>query len=95
MSVLPLYNLCPSIFKWSPCARVDEDQQPRQYIQNNNMNGTKDYSQKEECEWGRYARGAVFALRSRGNSLSQVRKYVLAVYSVVHLSSRSLYYEFK
>ncbi|KAI9118794.1 hypothetical protein K1719_010239 [Acacia pycnantha] len=51
--------------------RVDEVQQPRQSIQNNNVNGTKDYSQQEECEWGRYARGAVYALQSRGNNLSQ------------------------
>ncbi|KAI9105139.1 hypothetical protein K1719_022855 [Acacia pycnantha] len=67
--------------------RVDEVQQPRQSIQNNNVNGTKDYSQQEECEWGRYARGAVYALQSRGNNLSQVRKYALVVYIVVHHSN--------
>ncbi|KAI9075255.1 hypothetical protein K1719_042796 [Acacia pycnantha] len=54
--------------------RVDEVQQPRQSIQNNNVNGTKDYSQQEECEWGRYFRGAVYAIQSRGNNLSQVHK---------------------
>ncbi|XP_028790070.1 galacturonokinase-like [Neltuma alba] len=51
--------------------RVDEVQQPRQPLQNNNVNQTKDSSQQEECEWGRYARGAVYALQSRGNNLSQ------------------------
>ncbi|KAI9116773.1 hypothetical protein K1719_012139 [Acacia pycnantha] len=67
--------------------RVDEVQQPRQSIQNNNVNGTKDYSQQEECEWGRYFRGAVYAIQSRGNNLSQVRKYALVVYIVVHRST--------
>lgn len=51
--------------------RVDEIQKPRRSIQNNNVNQGRDYSRQEECEWGRYARGAVYALQSRGNNLSQ------------------------
>jgi len=27
----------------------------------------------EQCDWGRYARGAVYALQSTGNNLSKVR----------------------
>ncbi|KAF7813930.1 galacturonokinase isoform X1 [Senna tora] len=45
---------------------------PRQSIRNNTKNWAKDSSEsEEECNWGRYARGAVYALQSRGNNLSQ------------------------
>ncbi|KAJ4709189.1 Galacturonokinase [Melia azedarach] len=52
--------------------RVDEIQQPKD-------NGKKDASihangsakQQEECKWGNYARGALYALQRRGNHLAQ------------------------
>ncbi|KAI9120024.1 hypothetical protein K1719_008993 [Acacia pycnantha] len=87
-----IFILLNALFSWNlnillKLYQVDEVQQPRQSIQNNNVNGTKDYSQQEECEWGRYFRGAVYAIQSRGNNLSQVRKYALVVYIVVHHST--------
>lgn len=30
-------------------------------------------AKKEECNWGSYARGALYALQRRGNHLKQVR----------------------
>ncbi|XP_057748572.1 galacturonokinase isoform X2 [Arachis stenosperma] len=51
--------------------RVDEIQQPIQTTTENG-NSRKDSSeQQEQCKWGRYARGAVYALQSRGNKLSK------------------------
>ncbi|WVZ24445.1 hypothetical protein V8G54_002989 [Vigna mungo] len=47
---------------------VDETQQPKDKCL------AKDSSElHEQCDWGRYARGAVYALQSRGNNLSKVR----------------------
>ena len=52
---------------------MDEIQQQRQAIEINNYNQAKDCSKpKEQSCWGRYARGAVYALQSRGYNLSQV-----------------------
>ncbi|XP_027919791.1 galacturonokinase isoform X2 [Vigna unguiculata] len=46
--------------------RVDEIQQPKDKCL------AKDSSElHEQCDWGRYARGAVYALQSRGNNLSK------------------------
>ncbi|KAG5058709.1 hypothetical protein JHK86_013705 [Glycine max] len=46
--------------------RVDEIQQPK------DKSLDKDSSElQEQCNWGRYARGAVYALQSRGNNLSK------------------------
>lgn len=48
--------------------RVDEIQQPK------DKSLDKDSSElQEQCNWGRYARGAVYALKSSGNILSKVR----------------------
>ncbi|KAL9153809.1 hypothetical protein ABFS82_10G072600 [Erythranthe guttata] len=45
--------------------RVDEEQLPK-------INDSKEYSSSvEECRWGNYARGALYALRKKGNNLNQ------------------------
>ncbi|KAJ1438025.1 Ribosomal protein S5 domain 2-type fold, subgroup [Sesbania bispinosa] len=52
--------------------RVDEIQEPRQTTKTKNENSGKDSSElQEQCNWGRYARGAVYALQSRGHNLSK------------------------
>ncbi|RDX79504.1 Galacturonokinase, partial [Mucuna pruriens] len=52
--------------------RVDEIQQPRQISKTKDESLDKDSSElQEQCNWGRYARGAVYALQSRGNNLSK------------------------
>lgn len=33
---------------------------------------------QEECKWGNYARGAIYALQSRGNNLKTVSKISFA-----------------
>ncbi|XP_019446438.1 PREDICTED: galacturonokinase-like [Lupinus angustifolius] len=59
-------------FKGEVEFRVDEIQQPRQTTPTKNENGAKDsYELKEQCCWGRYARGAVYALQSKENNLSK------------------------
>ncbi|MED6157610.1 hypothetical protein PIB30_024927 [Stylosanthes scabra] len=51
--------------------RVDEIQQPTQTTTENG-NARKDSSElQEQCKWGRYARGAIYALQSRGHKLSK------------------------
>ncbi|XP_068642627.1 galacturonokinase [Aristolochia californica] len=52
--------------------RVDEVQYPRVTIRTNGAvheNGSTEVS--EECQWGNYARGALYALQSRGHCLTQ------------------------
>ncbi|XP_027343201.1 uncharacterized protein LOC113855768 [Abrus precatorius] len=52
--------------------RVNEIQKPRQITRTKDENSEKDSSRlQEQCNWGRYARGAVYALQSRGNNLSK------------------------
>ncbi|KAE9607612.1 putative galacturonokinase [Lupinus albus] len=59
-------------FKGEVEFRVDEIQKPRQTTMIKKENGTKDSSElKEQCCWGSYARGAVYALQSKGNNLSK------------------------
>ncbi|KAE9614028.1 putative galacturonokinase [Lupinus albus] len=59
-------------FKGEVEFRVDEIQYPRQTTTTKNENYAKDSSElKEQCCWGRYARGAVYALQSKGNNLSK------------------------
>ncbi|OIV93972.1 hypothetical protein TanjilG_05675 [Lupinus angustifolius] len=59
-------------FKGEVEFRVDEIQKPRQTTLLKKENGTKDSSElKEQCCWGSYARGAVYALQSKGNNLSK------------------------
>ncbi|XP_010688438.2 galacturonokinase [Beta vulgaris subsp. vulgaris] len=51
--------------------RVDESHQPKKAgkaNENINANGSE---KLQECCWGRYARGAVYALKSKGNILNQ------------------------
>ncbi|KAL2342617.1 hypothetical protein Fmac_003902 [Flemingia macrophylla] len=52
--------------------RVDEIQQPK-HISNTKDKSLDEVSSglQEQCNWGRYARGAVYALQSRGNNLSK------------------------
>ncbi|CAO2817991.1 unnamed protein product [Amaranthus hypochondriacus] len=50
--------------------RVDEDHHPKKAGKSNvNANGST--KSKEECSWGRYARGAVYALKCGGHILNQ------------------------
>ncbi|KAK7318013.1 hypothetical protein RJT34_02710 [Clitoria ternatea] len=52
--------------------RVDEIQQPGQITKTQDKNPGKDSPKlQEQCNWGRLARGAVYALQSRGNYLSK------------------------
>ncbi|KAK7358455.1 hypothetical protein VNO77_00383 [Canavalia gladiata] len=52
--------------------RVDEIQQPRQITKTKDENLEEVSSGlQEQCNWGRYARGAIYALQSRGNILSK------------------------
>ena len=54
--------------------RVDEIQQPGHTGGVNDKSDAKDTSMlHEECGWGNYARGALYALQIKGNALSQVR----------------------
>ncbi|KAL8488292.1 hypothetical protein ACS0TY_024534 [Phlomoides rotata] len=59
-------------FKGEVRFRVDEDQLPGNAIKLNVPGHVKGSSiSQEECSWGNYARGAVFALQKRGNHLTQ------------------------
>uniref|UniRef100_F6I6Q2 Uncharacterized protein n=1 Tax=Vitis vinifera TaxID=29760 RepID=F6I6Q2_VITVI len=59
-------------FKGEVRFRVDEIQHPRHSALKNDKIITNGSSKsKEECDWGRYARGALYALQSRENHLSQ------------------------
>ncbi|CAL0330884.1 unnamed protein product [Lupinus luteus] len=59
-------------FKGEVEFRVDDIQKPIQTTTLKKENGTKDSSElKEQCCWGSYARGAVYALQSKGNNLSK------------------------
>lgn len=67
--------------------RVNEIQQPRLNTKTKQENSTKDSSElqlQEQCIWGRYARGAVYALQSRGHNLSKVRDNAMTVHLSVH-----------
>ncbi|KAK4369203.1 hypothetical protein RND71_012995 [Anisodus tanguticus] len=50
--------------------RVDEVQVPKHMSETNGLTEQMDSSKtQEECKWGNYARGALYALQSRGNHL--------------------------
>ncbi|CAL5443477.1 unnamed protein product [Camellia sinensis] len=51
---------------------VDEIKHPKHFVkENDKINGSGSSKQQEECNWGNYARGAIYALQSRGNHLTQ------------------------
>ncbi|KAG6428493.1 hypothetical protein SASPL_112745 [Salvia splendens] len=59
-------------FKGEVKFRVDEEQLPENASKLDNSGGVKDSSVAlEECGWGNYARGAIYALQKRGNHLKQ------------------------
>ncbi|KAL1547926.1 galacturonokinase [Salvia divinorum] len=59
-------------FKGEVKFRVDEEQLPGNASKLNNSGGVNDSSVVlEECGWGNYARGAIYALQKRGNHLKQ------------------------
>ncbi|XP_042050897.1 galacturonokinase-like isoform X2 [Salvia splendens] len=59
-------------FKGEVKFRVDEEQLPENASKSNNSGGVKNSSVAlEECGWGNYARGAIYALQKRGNHLKQ------------------------
>ncbi|XP_047950112.1 galacturonokinase isoform X2 [Salvia hispanica] len=59
-------------FKGEVKFRVDEEQLPGNASKSNNSGGVKNSSVAlEECGWGNYARGAIYALQKRGNHLKQ------------------------
>ncbi|OVA19263.1 GHMP kinase N-terminal domain [Macleaya cordata] len=52
--------------------RIDEIQHPRPGNRKNDKDPAKDLSKiHEECDWGNYARGALYALKRGGNHLKQ------------------------
>lgn len=60
--------------------RVDEIHHSRHNIEMNGKVDSHDSSkQYEECKWGSYARGALYALHRKGNRLFQVRNMTLMV----------------
>ncbi|KAK3221223.1 hypothetical protein Dsin_008248 [Dipteronia sinensis] len=59
-------------FKGEVRFRVDEIQRPNHTVKENYSNHASESGKvEEECSWGNYARGALYALQSRGNNLSQ------------------------
>lgn len=57
--------------------RVDEPQHPRHTVGVNGEVLANDSSRlQEECNWGNYARGALYALNSRGKKVTQVRIFL-------------------
>ncbi|XP_021275797.1 galacturonokinase [Herrania umbratica] len=58
-------------FKGEVRFRVNETQQPRHSISKGEEIKVDKSSPPEECYWGRYAVGALYALQSRGNRLAQ------------------------
>ncbi|KAK9213295.1 hypothetical protein WN943_002682 [Citrus x changshan-huyou] len=52
--------------------RIDEIQQPINSVKKHHAVYASDSAKiKEECKWGNYARGALYALQSRGNILTK------------------------
>ncbi|KAL9242287.1 hypothetical protein vseg_016304 [Gypsophila vaccaria] len=59
-------------FKGEVRFRVDDPQQPKTSGKGNgNVDKNGSAEMEEDCCWGRYAKGALYALQSRGNLLSQ------------------------
>ncbi|XP_057980748.1 galacturonokinase isoform X2 [Malania oleifera] len=59
-------------FKGEVRFRVDEVQHPRNTVKpNDNVHVNGSSKSQEECSWGNYARGALYALQSRGNQITQ------------------------
>uniref|UniRef100_A0A5B7BM31 Putative galacturonokinase n=1 Tax=Davidia involucrata TaxID=16924 RepID=A0A5B7BM31_DAVIN len=59
-------------FKGEVRFRVDEIQLPRHAVKSNDKIQANDSSKlQDECNWGSYCRGALYALQSRGNHLTQ------------------------
>lgn len=62
--------------------RVDEIQQPRNTVKKIDLTHASDTAKVQEASgWGNYARGAVYALQSRGKYLAQVKIYLVVVLS--------------
>ncbi|KAL7168589.1 hypothetical protein ACSBR2_038931 [Camellia fascicularis] len=59
-------------FKGEVRFSVDEIKHPKHFVkENDKINGSGSSKLQEECNWGNYARGAIYALQSRGNHLTQ------------------------
>ncbi|OMO81693.1 hypothetical protein COLO4_23452 [Corchorus olitorius] len=59
-------------FKGEVTFSVNETQQKRHTISKcEESKGDNSSPSSEECDWGRYARGALYSLQSRGNHLAQ------------------------
>ncbi|XP_057768569.1 galacturonokinase [Salvia miltiorrhiza] len=58
-------------FKGEVKFRVDEEQLPVNASELKNSGRVKDSIAQEECTWGNYARGAIYALQKKGNHLKQ------------------------
>ncbi|KAL6575275.1 hypothetical protein OROMI_012560 [Orobanche minor] len=59
-------------FKGEVRFSVDEEQVPSNAAKLNDSSHVKSYcSSQEECSWGNYARGALYALQKRGNDIKQ------------------------
>lgn len=56
--------------------RVDQILHPSDIVEMKDKIDANNSSElHKQCNWGRYARGAVYALQSKGNHLVQVRDY--------------------
>ncbi|KAH7572498.1 hypothetical protein JRO89_XS04G0265200 [Xanthoceras sorbifolium] len=72
LSVEDIVVLQSGQFKGEVRFRVDEIQRPRHTVKENNSKHASDFGKmKEDCSWGNYAKGAHYALQSRGNNLAQ------------------------
>lgn len=61
------------------CNRVDDIQQPRNIVKRKDSTHASDSAElEEECTWGNYARGALYALQRKGNYLAQVKLSLLS-----------------
>ncbi|XP_030942322.1 galacturonokinase isoform X2 [Quercus lobata] len=71
-------------FKGEVRFRVDETQHPRHSVGKKGEILADDSSKlQEECNWGNYARGALYALTSRGNKITQFANIIQVSMSYV------------
>lgn len=75
--VIHIYTVYHLIGSSVEFCSVDDIQEPKGSPQKNgNIYAYGSSELEEECHWGNYVRGAVYALRSRGNQLYQVSTHM-------------------
>lgn len=63
---------------------IDDIQYPKPIREKEKNHANDSPKPQEECNWGNFAKGAVYALQSKGNSLSQVGIFPSVLYSHIH-----------